>query len=113
MGRQVGLADLADVHPEVHRSLVALLAMPADAVADLALVFQARQAPHCDRAARADRHPKMYTACTVDSGLWGFTAWRGCTATHGPANHAKQCPCRCGACVQGHSQGSSCKCRAL
>ena len=42
MGRKVGLADLAEVHPEVHRSLVELLAMPGDIVADLALVFQAR-----------------------------------------------------------------------
>lgn len=45
MGRKVGLADLAEVHPEVHRSLVELLALPGDVVADLALVFQARQAP--------------------------------------------------------------------
>ena len=44
MGRKVGLADLAEVHPEVHRSLVELLAMPGDIVADLALVFQARPA---------------------------------------------------------------------
>ena len=45
MGRKVGLADLAEVHPEVHRSLVELLAMPGDIIADLAIVFQARQAP--------------------------------------------------------------------
>ena len=51
MGRRVGLADLAEVHPEVHRSLVELLAMPGDGVADLALVFQARQTPNSDRVA--------------------------------------------------------------
>lgn len=38
----VGLADLAGVQPEVHRSLARLLALPAAAVADLGLVFQAR-----------------------------------------------------------------------
>ena len=40
MGRGVGLADLAEVQPEVHRSLVELLGFSGD-VTDLGLVFQA------------------------------------------------------------------------
>ena len=40
MGRGVGLADLAEVQPDVHRSLVELLGFTGD-VTDLGLVFQA------------------------------------------------------------------------
>lgn len=43
MGRSVGLADLAEVHPDVHHSLVALLSYEGD-LADLGLFFQARRA---------------------------------------------------------------------
>ena len=41
VGRGVGLADLAEVQPDVHRSLMELLGFSGD-VTDLGLVFQAR-----------------------------------------------------------------------
>ena len=46
LGAPLRLADLADVHPDVHRSLQTLLSYPADRVeADMGLSFQVRAAP--------------------------------------------------------------------
>lgn len=53
MGRGVGLADLAEVQPEVHRSLVELLGFSGD-VTDLGLVFQARPLLNTKGRSQAD-----------------------------------------------------------